>query len=208
MNEHKTEDVLARAMRSVADASDPHTERMLQRGLSLGRTRTRRRRVARRSLMITVAACLLVVIAMAGSSMVGGSTERIPVAPVGTTAPTHSPSPERSTTSSTPPSTPADDFPVKLELKGWSCDQPLDEKTLCHHGGTQVQLTWRHRADYPDWKAMSAGGEKITILGRTGWLWSAGAVAQPAKGGFLTIDNNAGAPTEDVRKIAETVVWA
>lgn len=137
-------------------------------------------------MMITVAACVLVVIAMAGSSMVRGTTGRIPVAPVGTTAPTrspsHSPSPERSTPSSTAPSASADDFPARLELKGWACDQPLDDKTLCHHGGTEVQLTWRHRADYPDWKAMSAGGEKITILGRTGWLWSAGAVAQPAKG--------------------------
>lgn len=34
MNERRAEDVLARAMRSVADRSDPHTERMVQRGVS------------------------------------------------------------------------------------------------------------------------------------------------------------------------------
>lgn len=28
------------------------------------------------------------------------------------------------------------------------------------------------------------------------------------EGGFLTVDNDAGAPMEDVRKVAEAVVWA
>lgn len=208
MNQHSTEDALARAMRSVADASVPRTERMLQRGLALGRTRIRRRRVARRSAMIAVAACVLAVIAIAGSSMVRWTTGRIPVAPVGTVKPTHPASPERSEPPSTGPSTPTDRFPVKLELKGWTCDPAQDQKTLCHHQGTEVQLTWRHRSDYPDWKAMSAGGEKITILGRTGRLWSGGAVAEPTKAGFLTVDNDAGAPMADLRRVAEAVVWA
>lgn len=207
MNDHRTEDVLARVMRCVADSSDPRTELMAQRSLARGRARTRRRTAARRSVVIAMAACVLAVIAIAGGAVIRGTVGPTPVEPVGTANPTHPRSRQPSRSNSADPSASTETFPVRLELKGWTCDPVEDQKTNCRHRDTTVQLTWRPRSAYPDWKAMSAGGEKITILGRSGRLWSGGAVAQPAKGGFLTVDNNMGASAVDVRKVAKAVVW-
>lgn len=99
-------------------------------------------------------------------------------------------------------------FPVKLQLTGWTCQQPQDQKTVCTDGTSSVSVNWRS-ADSHD--KYTGHGRRLTILGQPGRLISDGgpiAVGSVQQGGFVTVQTYEQATRKAVASVAEALVWA
>lgn len=101
------------------------------------------------------------------------------------------------------------DFPIKLQLNGWTCQQPADEKTVCTDGTSSVSVNWRPAEQHDKWAGLH--GRKLTILGEPGWLVRDGgpvAVGSVQEGGFVTVQTYDQATRKAVASVAEALVWA
>lgn len=99
-------------------------------------------------------------------------------------------------------------FPIKLQLKGWTCQQPADEKIVCTDGTSSVSVNWRPAETHDKY---AGHGRKLTILGQPGRLISDGgpvAVGSVQQGGFVTVQTYEQATRKAIASVAEAVVWA
>jgi hypothetical protein len=128
------------ALRERVADEHPDLDRLIRVSTDAG-ARLRRRRVAAASAGAIFASVAAVGIAAALS---GTGATADPAPPVASQSPSTPPD-------VTAPSAPA--APVRVELAGWQCDEPADEKFSCTKGAASVVVNWRpgdQRADYLD----------------------------------------------------------
>jgi hypothetical protein len=136
------------ALRERVADEHPDLDRLIRVSTDAG-ARLRRRRFAAASAgaMLASVAAVGIVAALSGTGGTPGSEAPVaadPTPPVASPAPSTPPD-------VTAPSPPA--APVRVELPGWQCDEPADEKFSCTTGAASVVVTWRPadlRVDYLD----------------------------------------------------------
>jgi len=153
--------------------------------------RLRRRRTAAVCAGAVVASAA--VVGIAGSLAGSGGT---PAAGPGVAAdPTPTPPPP----SPTAELVPAQTSPVRLDLPGWRCDDPADEKFSCTKHGAIVTITWRPAAD----RAAYLDPGKADVL--PGVHTFVSRVHGPF---FVTVAPAPGTTQEQVDQVGSGLAWA
>ena len=197
---------LSTALRDRLDGVRPDLDRLVAVATRQGARMRRRTRLAVSLGSAAGAAAVVGAIAIAGSSAGSGSSG----------AP-HQPgfADEPSFSSSAPPTTPSEPSPaavtttpvvrggkahrgqrspVTLQLPGWSCTPPADEKFICSAGDRSVQVTWRPGSERGYW---GTDPDK-----------SAAWISDVHGEVFVTVDPGPGTPNDDAVTVGEALVWS
>ena len=84
--------------------------------------------------------------------------------------------------------------PVTVEVSGWSCTPPADEKFICSSGGQSVQITWRPADERPDW---GNNPDKSAD-------WISAVHGQV----FVTVDAGPGTPATTAVTVGQALAWS
>ena len=149
---------LATALRDRLDDVHPDLDRLVAAATRQGTRLRRRTRLAVSIGSVAGAAAVAATLAL-GSSWAGSDPSGAPRRAAFADEPSSSPS-SSSPSPSTVPTTPAvssgmaphlERSPVSLELAGWGCTPPGDEKFICTSDGSSVVVNWRPADERADW---------------------------------------------------------
>ena len=199
------------ALRDRVADEHPDLDRLIRVSTDAG-ARLRRRRTVGTALCVVAGVAVVVLV----GSTLGGSG-----GPAGTEAPPASqPTATPSTTSDVVQELRSDDrqdlvgesaagapdvtasrpavAPVRVDLPGWQCDEPADEKFICSQGPASVVVTWRTadvRADYLDPGKADVYDDVDTF------------VSEQHGGYFVTIAPAPGTTQEQVDAVGLALAW-
>jgi hypothetical protein len=163
---------------------------------------TRQRRRARAAVSLGSAAGVAAVgVAVAvGSSWAGSSPSGAPIRQPGFAAePSATPASSPSAQATTEPSAPQhhqrepERAPVTLDLPGWRCTPPADEKFICSSTGHSVVVTWRPGDQRSSW---GADPDK-----------TADFVSDVHGGVFVTVVVGPDTPSTDAVEVGQALTW-
>jgi hypothetical protein len=190
---------LATALRDRLDDVRPDLDRLVAVATRQG---TRIRRRTRLAVSIGCLAGAAAVVVLAGS-WAGSSPSGAPGGTGFADEPTASSSPASPTPSvvTTTPSAPAthagpppERSPVALDLPGWTCTPPADEKFICSSGGHSVVVNWRPGSERPFWGASS---DK-----------TADWISAVHRGVFVTVVASPDTPGSEAVSVGEALTWS
>ena len=200
--DHDDDQGLSTALRDRLDDIRPDLDRLVAVATRQGTRIRRRTRIA--VSLGTVAGVAAVTAAVAlGSSWAGSDPSGAPsragfADEPSSSSPPASPTPSAIVTTPSAPTTdagpPPERSPVALDLPGWSCTPPGDEKFICSSGSRSVVVTWRPGSERPNW---GTDPDK-----------SADWISDVHRGVFVTVVVGPGTPSEAAVRVGEALTWS
>jgi hypothetical protein len=154
-----------------------------------GRIRRGRRTGAALAGVVGVAAAAVLAAQLAADGGTSGGRAPIAADPTPSSA-AASPSPMETTPAPPDP----ESAPVRVEVAGWDCTEPMDEKFICTKGQTSVVVTWRAAAAHTDYLDPDKAGEDTFVSEVHGRF-------------FATVAGGPTTPRQAIEKVGAALVW-